>query len=63
MNTSHARFAAYVSILGRGPGRSRALTRDEAADAFGLVLRGEVDPHQVGAFLMLLRYRGEDAEE
>jgi anthranilate phosphoribosyltransferase len=28
-----------------------------------MVLRGEVDPHQVGAFLMLLRFRGEDAGE
>ena len=28
-----------------------------------MVLRGEADPHQVGAFLMLLRFRGEDAEE
>jgi anthranilate phosphoribosyltransferase len=27
------------------------------------VLRGEADPHQVGAFLMLLRFRGEDADE
>ncbi len=26
-------------------------------------LRGEADPHQVGAFLMLLRFRGEDADE
>ena len=26
-------------------------------------LAGQVDPHQVGAFLMLLRFRGEDAEE
>lgn len=63
MNDSHGRFAAYVAILGRGPGRSRALTREEARDAFGIVLRGEADPHQVGAFLMLLRFRGEDAEE
>lgn len=58
-----AHFAAYVATLGRGPGRSRALTRDEARAAFGMVLRNEVDPHQVGAFLMLLRFRGEDAEE
>ena len=58
-----AQFAAYVATLGRGPGRSRALTRDEARTAFGMVLRNEVDPHQVGAFLMLLRFRGEDAEE
>src|SRR3954451_24669365 len=28
-----------------------------------MVLGGEADPHQVGAFLMLLRYRGEDPEE
>ena len=58
-----AQFAAYVATLGRGPGRSRALTRDEARAAFGMVLRNEVDPHQVGAFLMLLRFRGEDADE
>jgi len=57
------RFAAYVRTLGRGPGRSRALTREEAQDALSMVLHGEADPHQVGAFLMLLRYRGEDAAE
>lgn len=56
-------FAPYVRTLGRGPGRSRALTREEAYEALSLVLRGEADPHQVGAFLMLLRYRGEDPEE
>ncbi len=56
-------FAPFVRTLGRGPGRSRALTRAEAAEAFALVLRGEVDPHQVGAFLMLLRFRGEDPDE
>lgn len=56
-------FAQYVRTLGRGPGRSRALTREEARIALGMVLRGEADPHQVGAFLMLLRYRGEDADE
>ncbi len=57
------RFAQYVRTLGRGPGRSRALTRDEARDALAMVLAGEADPHQVGAFLMLLRYRGEDPDE
>ena len=56
-------FAAYVRTLGRGPGRSRALTREEARTALAMILRGEADPHQVGALLMLLRYRGEDAEE
>ena len=60
---SETQFATFVATLGRGPGRSRALTREEANTAFGMVLRGEADPHQVGAFLMLLRFRGEDAEE
>jgi anthranilate phosphoribosyltransferase len=63
MTDTHAAFATYVATLGRGPGRSRALTQEEARAAFGMVLRGEADPHQVGAFLMLLRFRGEDAEE
>ncbi len=64
MSTEAAdRFAPFVATLGRGPGRSRALSRGEARAAFGMVLGGEPDPHQVGAFLMLLRYRGEDAEE
>ena len=48
---------------GGGPGRSRSLTREEARDALGRVLRGEADAYQVGAFLMLLRYRGEDPAE
>ena len=56
-------FAQYVRTLGRGPGKSRNLTREEARAALGMVLAGEADPHQVGAFLMLLRYRGEDPEE
>lgn len=56
-------FAQYVRTLGRGPGRSRALTRDEARTALLMVLSGEAEPTQVGAFLMLLRYRGEDPAE
>jgi anthranilate phosphoribosyltransferase len=63
MIRTHEAFSRFVAILGRGPGRSRALTREEAREAFGMVLRGEADPHQVGAFLMLLRFRGEDASE
>jgi anthranilate phosphoribosyltransferase len=56
-------MAGYVATLGRGPGRSRALSRAEAEDAMGLLLDGAADPVQVGALLMLLRYRGEDPEE
>ena len=61
--SAETEFARFVATLGRGPGRSRPLTRDEARTAFGMVLAGQADPHQVGAFLMLLRFRGEDADE
>jgi anthranilate phosphoribosyltransferase len=60
---SEAAFSRFVATLGRGPGRSRALTRPEAREAFEMVLTDQADPHQVGAFLMLLRFRGEDAAE
>lgn len=60
---AQARFAGFVATLGRGPGRSRALTRPEAAEAMALLLAGAPAPEQVGAFLMLLRYRGEDPDE
>jgi len=56
-------FAPYVRTLGRGPGRSRSLTREEAQDALHQILDGRALPEQVGAFLMLLRYRGEDPDE
>lgn len=57
------RMAGYVQTLGRGPGRGRALTQDETRDAFAIMLAGDADPHQTGALLMLLRYRGEGVAE
>lgn len=56
-------FAPYVRVLGRGPGKSRSLSREEARHALGMVLADEAAPEQVGAFLMLLRYRGEAVDE
>lgn len=56
-------FARFIRTLGRGPGRSRSLTQNEARAALGMVLRGEVVREQVGALLMLLRYRGEAIDE
>ena len=41
----------------------RALTRDEAEAAFGLLLAGNATPAQTGAFLMGLRVRGESVDE
>ncbi|EPX87730.1 Anthranilate phosphoribosyltransferase [Rubellimicrobium thermophilum DSM 16684] len=52
-----------MQILGRGPGRSRNLTAEEAEAAMGLILDGRADPHAIGALLMLMRYRGESPEE
>lgn len=56
-------LSSHVQILGRGPGRSRSLTQDEASDAMRLMLRGDAAPEAVGALLMLLRMKGETAEE
>ncbi|SLN44850.1 Bifunctional protein TrpGD [Aquimixticola soesokkakensis] len=52
-------LAPFVRAMGRGPGRARSLTQEEAREAFSLILSGEADPHAVGALLMLMRYRGE----
>ena len=56
-------LADHVRMLGRGPGRSRSLTQDEAADAMTLMLSDDAAPEAVGALLMLLRMKGETAEE
>ncbi|MCO6381138.1 glycosyl transferase family protein [Oceanicola sp. 502str15] len=56
-------LAPYVRILGRGPGRSRSLTREEAREAMALILSGEAAPEAIGALLMLMRFRGETAGE
>lgn len=56
-------IAEHVRILGRGPGRSRSLTQDEAADAMTHMLQVDAAPEAVGAVLMLLRMKGEVAPE
>ena len=40
-----------------------ALTRDEARQAFEILMSGEATPSQIGAFLMALRVRGETVDE
>lgn len=56
-------FALFLRTIGRGPTLSRPLTRDEAKAAMTMVLKGEVEPVQLGAFLLLLRHRGETPDE
>ena len=56
-------FAPFIRALGKGKTGTRSLTREEACTAFGMILRGEARPEQLGAFLMLLRVKEESAEE
>ncbi len=56
-------FAEFVRILGKGKKGSRPLTRDEAYRAMSMIMADEVEPIQLGAFLMLMRIKEETAEE
>ncbi|WP_339713583.1 glycosyl transferase family protein [uncultured Sneathiella sp.] len=56
-------FAQYVRILGKGPKMWRDMTFDEARAAMNMVLSNEVEPLQLGAFLLLLRRKGETGKE
>ena len=56
-------FARFIAILGRGRSLTRPLTVDEAEEAMDMILREEVLPEQLGAFLMLLRVKEESGAE
>ncbi|MDW4498914.1 glycosyl transferase family protein [Sulfitobacter sp. D35] len=56
-------LANFVATIARGPSRGRSLTVDEAHAAMTVILTGEAEPEAIGAFLMVLRYRGETPEE
>jgi anthranilate phosphoribosyltransferase len=62
-STSEHPFAQYIRILGKGKTGTRSLDQREARQAFDMILRGEAEPLQVGAFLMLLRVKEESPEE
>jgi len=56
-------FAKFVRIIGKGPNLSRPLTADEMNEAASLILKNEIEPLQLGAFLCILRMRTEVPEE
>ncbi|MEE9343023.1 MAG: glycosyl transferase family protein [Gammaproteobacteria bacterium] len=56
-------FAEYVRILGKGKNGSRPLTEAEAFESMSMILKGEVEPVQLGAFLMLMRVKEETPDE
>lgn len=58
-----AALTSYVRILGRGANLSRSLTDVEAEKAMEIILKGDAAPEAVGALLLLLRMKGETAEE
>lgn len=56
-------FRACIKAVGVGPRGSRSLTFEEARDAGGALLDGEVSDAQAGAFLLAMRVKGEAPEE
>jgi anthranilate phosphoribosyltransferase len=56
-------FAQYVRIIGKGPNLSRPLTVKEMYQAATMIMHGQVEPLQLGAFLCILRMRTEVPEE
>ena len=56
-------FAKFIQILGKGQRGARDLTQQEAEQAMSMILAHQVEPVQLGAFLMLMRVKEETAEE
>ncbi|HEA25823.1 MAG TPA: glycosyl transferase family protein [Ectothiorhodospiraceae bacterium] len=56
-------FAEYIRILGKGRNGSRGLTESEAYTAMKMIINDEVEPLQLGAFLMLMRVKEETGAE
>jgi len=62
MQKEHA-FAEFIKILGKGKKGSRPLSQNEAYRAMTMILADQVEPIQLGAFLMLMRVKEETPEE
>ncbi len=56
-------IAPYLKEVARGKAGARALSRDQACALMTTVLRGEATDHEVGAFCIAMRVKGETAEE
>jgi anthranilate phosphoribosyltransferase len=56
-------IAHYIKEIGRGKAGARPLSRQSAADLFGLVLDGAVSELEIGAFCMAMRIKGETSDE
>ncbi len=56
-------FSKFIAILARGKTKQRHLTLDEAEEAMAMLVKGQAEPEQLGAFLMLQRLMEETSEE
>ncbi len=63
LNKTEHRFAPYIRTIGKGKTGRRSLSQSEAHDAMQAILNGQLEPVQLGAFLMVLRVKEESAEE
>lgn len=56
-------FSKFIAILARGKTKQRHLTLEEAEEAMAMLVTGEYEREQMGAFLMLQRLMEETSEE
>lgn len=56
-------FAVFLRTVGRGATVGQPLEQEEAEAAFDMILTGDLEPIQLGAFLLVLRYRTEAPSE
>lgn len=56
-------FAPFIRVLGKGKQGSRPLTQTEAYQAMQMIMANEVEPVQLGAFMLLMRVKEETREE
>lgn len=59
----HIRFLGYIRAVGTGPKGNRPLSREEAGDAFKLILERRIPDTLISAFLLGWRVQGESDEE
>ncbi len=58
----HKRMTDLKPLLAKAASRE-PLTREEAREAFDILMSGQATPSQIGGFLMALRVRGETVDE
>ncbi len=63
MTLRYEPFRSYIRKVGSGQNTSRALSREESANALKLILTGQATPAQIGAFMIAHRIRRPEPQE